>query len=302
MQLAYSTNGFTRLDLPAAIRRIAAHGFAGVELLADRPHWDPQHDHRDRRMVLTALRETGLAVSNVNVNTAMALWPEWVPETLFEPSLSNRDPAVRRRRLDYTEAALDFAAAMGAQCVSVTSGRTEAAVPPAEGRSWFADSLEEVCARAAQRGLRVGIEYEPGLLVETAAEVRRLIDEVGHPALGANLDIGHAICAHEDPLESIALLAGRIWNIHLEDIRGRKHFHLIPGEGDVDFGAVARALEAVHYPGFVTVELYTCADRADEAAGRAHTHLTPFFMAGEAGPPARTHRTGEMLAEERATR
>jgi protein FrlC len=76
----------------------------------------------------------------------------------------------------------------------------------------------------------IGIEYEPGLLIETAAEVRRLIDEVNHPALGANLDIGHAVCAGENPLESIELLAGRIWNVHIEDIRGRKHFHLIPGE------------------------------------------------------------------------
>lgn len=284
MRLAYSTNGFTEVDLPTAIRRIADHGYAGVELLADRPHWHPAADYRDRQAVISALRSTGLAVSNVNANTAMALWPEWMPETVFEPSLSNRDPAVRRRRLDYSEAALDFAAAVGATCVSVTSGRTESAVPPSEGRSWFADSLDELCERAASRGLRVGIEYEPGLLVETAAEVRRLIDEVGHPVLGANLDVGHAICAGENPLESIELLADRIWNVHLEDIRGRKHFHLIPGEGDIDFAAVAAALDGIDYGAFVTVELYTCAHRADEAAHRARQHLERFFHAAPGAP------------------
>jgi protein FrlC len=290
MRLAYSTNGFTEVDLPTAIRRIAEHGYTGVELLADRPHWHPAMDYRDRQEVLHALRRTGLAVSNVNANTAMGLWPEWMPETIFEPSLSNRDPAVRQRRIEYTEAALDFAAAMGATCLSVSSGRTEAAVPPSEGRSWFADSLDDLCERAQDRGLLIGIEYEPGLLIETAAEVRRLIDEVNHPALGANLDIGHAVCAGENPLESIELLAGRIWNVHIEDIRGRKHFHLIPGEGDIDFAAVARALRAVDYPGFVTVELYTCSHRADEAASRAHQHLAQFFHpeVGDTAPGWRT--------------
>lgn len=276
MHLAYSSNGYTRVSLPEAIERIAAHGYHGVELLADRPHWHPGAGASEIAAIRQALERTGLVVSNVNANTAMGLWPEWMPETTFEPSLSNHAPAVRQRRLDYTFAALDLAAATGASCVSVTSGRCEADVPPEEGQAYFAEALAVVCEAAAERGLKVGIEYEPGLLVETAAEVRRVIERVGHPALGANLDIGHAICVGEAPAEAIALLAGRIWNVHLEDIRGNKHFHLVPGEGDVDFAAVFAALRRHGYVGCVTVELYTCANRADTAASRALSHLRQF--------------------------
>lgn len=285
MQLAYSSNGFTRVSLPAAIERIAAHGYRGVELLADRPHWMPGAGADAVRAVRAALQRTGLAVSNVNANTAMALWPEWVPETLFEPSLSHHDPAVRRQRHAYTLAALDLAAAVGARCVSVTSGRCEGDVPPEDGQRYFAEALAPLCEAAADRGLRLGIEYEPGLLVETAAEVRAVIDRVGHPALGANLDIGHAICAGERFEEAIATLAGRIWNVHLEDIRGTKHFHLVPGEGDVDFAAVFAALAAHGYDGFVTVELYTCAHRADAAAAGAIEHLAAILDQVERGAP-----------------
>ncbi|MGK0358670.1 MAG: protein FrlC [Bradymonadia bacterium] len=273
VNFAYSSNGFTRVSLPEAIERIAAHGYSGVELLADRPHWHPGLGASDRAAILRALQATGLTVSNINANTAMALWPEWMPETVFEPALSNHDAAVRARRIDYTRAALDFAVEVGARCVSVTSGRCEADIEPGEGKRYFAEGLARICEDAAERGLKIGVEYEPGLLVETAAEVKAMIDAVGHPALGANLDIGHAICVGEDPADAIATLAGRIWNVHLEDIRGTKHFHLVPGEGDIDFAAVFAALEAHGYDNFITVELYTCSARADAAAAAAIEHL-----------------------------
>ena len=278
MYLAYSTNGFTRRDLARAIRRIAGHGYAGVELLADAPHWSPSMDGPEvRRAVREALSETGLGVSNVNANTAASLWPFELPEPVFEPSLSNHDPAVRRRRLEYTRACLDFAAEVGAPCVSVTSGRPEALRTPEDGMAWFADGLAAVCDHAASVGVRVGIEYEPGLLVETAGEVLGILRRVDHPLLGVNLDVGHAICAGEDPAASIRKLGPWIWNVHLEDIRGRKHHHLVPGEGDVDFGRVFAALRDVGHHGYVTVELYTCVDRADDAAAQAHAHLAPYL-------------------------
>ncbi len=104
-----------------------------------------------------------------------------------------------------------------------------------------------------------------------------MIAAVGHPRLGVNLDLGHAICAGEDPLHSIDQLAGRIWNVHLEDIRGRKHHHLIPGEGDVDFAGLIQRLAAHGYDRCVTVELYTCSHRADAAAARAFAVLSPLL-------------------------
>ena len=78
MRLAYSTNGFTQVDLPTAIRRIAEHGYLGVELLADRPHWFPAMDYRERQEVQLALRRTGLAVSK-----PLAQLPQFVSETLY---------------------------------------------------------------------------------------------------------------------------------------------------------------------------------------------------------------------------
>lgn len=278
MRLAYSTNGFTEVDLPTAIRQIARAGFGAVELLADAPHWIPDVSSAEELGALRrALVETGLSISNINANTANCLWPAPLPEPVFEPSMSNSDAAVRRRRIDYTLSCLELASAIGAPSVSVASGRSEAHIEPERAMAFFAESLSEVCARAEDLGVRVGVEYEPALLVERADEVSALIEVVGSPALGVNLDIGHAICAFEDPVESIQMLAGRIWNVHVEDIKGHKHHHLVPGEGDIDFARVFRALCGVGYAGPLTVELYTCTRWADQAARRAREHLAPIL-------------------------
>ncbi|MFN3198074.1 MAG: sugar phosphate isomerase/epimerase family protein [Bradymonadia bacterium] len=294
MKLAYSTNGFTEVDLLTAIEEIARLGYHGVEILADAPHWQPGAlDGAGMMALRQAVKDQGLVISNVNANTANCLWPDPLPEPVFEPSMSNSDADVRRRRIDYTLACLELASAIGAPTVSVASGRSEAHVEPERAMAFFAESLSVVCERAADLGVKVGIEYEPALLVERADEVSTLIEVVGSPILGVNLDIGHAICAFEDPEESIQLLAGRIWNVHVEDIKGRKHHHLVPGEGDIDFVRVMRALRDVGYDGHLTVELYTCSRWANSAAQRARAHLQPLLeqVLDEACPIATPQRS-----------
>ena len=65
-------------------------------------------------------------------------------------------------------------------------------------------------------------------------------------------------------------MAVDIRHVHLEDIAPtRVHAHLIPGEGAIDFAAALRALDAVGYGGWVTIELYPYVANPDEAAALA---------------------------------
>jgi len=276
---AYSVNGFTRRPLLEALSCVASAGFTGLELLADAPHWLPSA-YADSSWAAArlgcspaelkrALNDHGLWISNINANTAMLCWPRWMPETVFEPALSHPDPQVRRRRIELTRRAMDWALELGAPRLSVTSGRCPGGCPPDEGIAYLADSLAELCERAEQLGLDLSLEYEPGLLIERWPELRGLIERVDHPRLGANLDLGHARCAGEDPVEAIKGLAGFIWSVHLEDIRGSKHYHLIPGEGDMDLQAALLALDEVGYQGPLTVELYTYAELPNDGDLRA---------------------------------
>jgi sugar phosphate isomerase/epimerase len=271
VRLAYSTNAYTCFPLHEAIDRIARLGFAGVEILCDVPHWFPGRStaQADAQRLAERLGALGLGVSNLNVNTANGYFDPLPPENVFEPSLSSRDLERRRWRLDYSVAALQLAQAISAPCISVTSGRPDSGGTPEAGLRLFVDSLLRLCEVAERLGVGIGVEYEPGLLVERARELVEVIDRVGSPRLGANLDIGHSWLDGEEPEEAIGLLAGRIWNVHVEDIAHRKHFHLIPGAGELPFARYFAALEQTGYAGFYTVELYTYPHMPDEAGRRS---------------------------------
>jgi sugar phosphate isomerase/epimerase len=254
-RFAYSTNAYTEVPLSLAVHEIARSGFDGVEILADLPHLNPmRHDVRAARRVSELIQRLGLAVSNVNVNTNLALSRQ-DPEG-FAPSLIDRSGAARQARIDYVARALRLSREMEARNAAVALGRA----PRGEGRDALidraAESFRKVMAHAEKTGVRVGIEYEPGHFVENHAQLLDLLDRVGHPMLGANLDIGHAVCAGEDVPAVIRALRGRIWNFHFEDIRGGVHDHLVPGLGDVDFEPILRAILETGYVGHLTLELY----------------------------------------------
>jgi protein FrlC len=284
MKLSFSTNAFVRYSVFEAVEKIAAAGYRGVELLADAPHLYPDSTtSRDLEKLGRILDRTGLRAVNINANTAAGYYgrPFWEP--VFEPSLANPEAAERRWRIEYSKRCIDMARFLGVPNVSITSGRMVPGAEPAKGLELLRGALVELIEYAAQNGVRLGIEYEPGLLVERYEELRSLLDDLNSPFLGANLDLGHSHVLGEDPEIVIGGLAARIFHIHIEDIRDGKHYHLIPGRGDMDFSNIFRLLDACSYQGWVTVELYTYPDRPEDAA-KESIHFLRNFSLGSGEP------------------
>ena len=278
MKLAFSTNAYTRFSLVDALRGIKRAGFAGVEILADEPHaYPPKIDAALISTVVRTLDETGLAVSNVNCNCSFGYWRDAPPEPYFEPSLISPNPRHRADRTAMIRTTLDFAKAVGARNVSITSGRCIGGMPPDRAAGQFAESIKPVLDHADRAGVDVGIELEPGLFLEYVAELRDWIGKLGHPRFGANLDIGHSVVIGEPIAEAVETLAGRIWNLHVEDLPGRKHYHMIPGEGTFDWMALRSALIDVKYDRFLTVELYTHTEDPQGAADKSYRFLSRHF-------------------------
>ena len=279
MRLAFSTNAYTRFSLTNALRDIKAAGFAAAEILADVPHAYP--DLLDGETVAAIRRELDtlqLQVSNVNANCAFGYWADAPAEPYFEPSLISPERKLRADRSRLICRSIDFAAEVGCANVSITSGRCLGSMSPARAASQFAESIKPLLDYADGRGIDVGIECEPGLMLEYAAELREWIDRLGHPRLGANLDIGHSQVMGENLRESIQLLGDRIWNLHVEDIPGRKHYHLVPGRGTLDWTAVHDALRAIQYPRYLTVELYNHTENPQAAARESFAFLSKRFQ------------------------
>ncbi len=278
--LAFSTNAYTEHPLLEAVERIRDEGYDAVEILGDDPHaYFPTFDEADGDDLVTRLDELDLSVSNVNANTAMGYYDDAPPSSFFEPSVVRADDDAREWRVDYTKRAVDLAEKTGAPAICLASGRPLPGTFPDEAREYLIESLHEILDYAEPRGVEVGIEFEPELLIESTAEVLDLADEVGRDSLGVNLDVGHAAVYGEDVVESIHESAGRITGLHVEDIVGGrrgKHYHRIPGEGDLDFRAMFDALDDVGYDGYATLELYTYPDEPDRAAHEAREVLSEY--------------------------
>jgi len=252
MKFAYSTNAYTRWPLAKAIADVRAGGFDGVEILADAPHAF-QPSPRDVEALKAVV--SGFPISNLNANTSAGFGRgDWWP------SLLAGDP----QKADYVGQVVDLAVALGAPCVCTATGEIPPGMGAADARRHLLESLDAILARSGGR-VRIGLEYEPGFFLGDAESTLAILREVDHPMLGVNLDLGHAACVGEDPSRTIDAFAGRIWNIHLEDIKGRVHEHLVPGRGDMDMRSILTALDRIGYDRFVTLELYPYKDAPGEA-------------------------------------
>lgn len=270
MQLAFSTNAYVRHSLREALERLRAIGYGAVEILADKPHaWPGDLDGARIGEIAEDVRRLGLRVSNINANCSFGYFREAPPEAIFEPSLISENEAWREDRIRLVGRAMELASAVGAPCISITSGKMLGAVGPEKAKRLWREGIGRVLEMADGFGVNVGVECEPGLFIEYCAELREWIDELGHPRLGANLDLGHSQVMGESLAEVMRLLRGRIWNMHIEDLPGRKHYHLPPGEGTMDWGAIHAAMQAIDYQGFATIELYPHAGDPDGVARRS---------------------------------
>jgi protein FrlC len=274
MQLAFSTNAYTRHSLTDALRGIKAAGFGGVEILADLPHAYPGSlSDSDVKSIRCELDRLQLQVSNVNANCSFGYWKDAPPEAYFEPSLISPNPKHRADRSELIFKTLDFAKAIGADNISITTGRCLGGMPPDKAALQLTESIKPILDRADRLAINIGIECEPGLFLEYAEELKDWIGRLNHPRFGANLDIGHSQVLGEDLSGAIHLLGDRIWNLHVEDIPGRKHYHMIPGEGTMPWEAIVRALREINYQRFLTVELYTQTEDPQAAAQKSHDFL-----------------------------
>lgn len=269
MKFAFSSNAFLRCDLLEAIRVIGEVGYQGIEIMADVPHAYPLHlTDANVREIRTALQDHGLEISNINAFELRA------QGDTYHPSWIEPDPAARKKRIDHTLRCINLAEQLGAPNISTEPGGPLDGMSYEEGLRLYKEGLEAVEARAREAGVKILIEPEPGLLIETSAQFRRLFEELDASVFGINFDVGHFFCVSEDPCTLILGMKNIIHHYHLEDIAAsRVHEHLMLGEGAIDIPEVLTTIENYGYSGYVTVELYTYDKAPEEAARNAFRYL-----------------------------
>jgi sugar phosphate isomerase/epimerase len=274
MLLAYSSNAYLSFSIEETIARIAALGYAGLELLADVPHaWPAGLLPERKRAIRECLQRHNLAISNVNGFMMNAVADPRQP--YWHPSWIEPDRHYRAIRREHTKRALQLAKELAAPSI-----QTEPGGPLEPGQSWraaadvFYDEIMPCVEIAEQLEVFLLIEPEPGLMIETFEQYLAFAGRIGSPWVGLNFDIGHAFCMGQDPQHWIARMAPHTKHYHLEDIATtRKHAHLVPGRGVIDFPAVFSEIAQSRYEGWITVELYPYIDDPDGAGSEAKGFL-----------------------------
>lgn len=269
MKFAFSANAFRRYSLVETIAIIAELGYDGIEIMADIPHaYPPRMAANDVRLIGDALVRHKLQISNINAFMLWAVGDTWHPSWIEE------DKAQRSVRIEHTRDCIRLAAELGASTISTEPGGPLGNMTPGAALEIFGEGLQQIAGDAARCGVKVLIEPEPDLLIETSGQFLQFFQQLDSAVFGLNFDIGHFYCAGENPAELVSRLKEYTGHYHLEDIASsRKHHHLLPGEGAIDLKAVLRAIGMSGYDGFVTVELYPYEDRPVEAAGKSLDYL-----------------------------
>ncbi|QGH70041.1 sugar phosphate isomerase/epimerase [Pseudactinotalea sp. HY158] len=266
LRLSYGTNGFGDHPLPAALDVIAGLGYDGVALTLDHQHLDPFAPGLPARVdaARAMLTERGLGV--VVETGARYLLDPW---RKHEPTLVSA--AGREPRLELTRRAVEIARDLGADVVHLWSGILPAADSPGAGWERLLAGMSELVPHAEAAGVRLAFEPEPGMFIETLADLRELRRRLGSPpTLGATVDVGHLVCIEdESPADCIRGAAGDVLHVQIEDMRRGVHEHLEFGEGELDLPAALGALLEIDYRGLVSVELARHSPTAPATAARS---------------------------------
>ena len=172
------------------------------------------------------------------------------------------DRAIRAAAVDSLKKGIDDAKLIGA---GILGGGIYQAHKYFTGRGatqeewdWSADYLRTGGEYAQQAGVRLGLEFLNRFevfLINTSADCRRMVEQVGLDNVGVHYDTHHANIEDPDPRDALLGIKDAINHVHLsESHRGTL------GTGQVNWEANFAALREIDYSGWLVIEAFGTAD------------------------------------------
>ena len=227
-------------DTAYGIRMTREIGFDSIDIFAD----PLDIDARERRLIRRECSRVGLPIISV---------------ACVAVGLIDFNPSVQRFHLDRCRKYLDLCHELEARNLLLVLGEyiwERQVIPPEEQWKTGVANVRQLADHAAQLGLEIAIELEPFQLslVRDVETMVRFLDEVGHPAVKANIDISHLHLSDVRP-DELRRLAGKATHVHLSDCDGKVHGDLPPGRGVVDFVPYLEEIKALGIDGAISIEL-----------------------------------------------
>lgn len=267
MQLALHTvsyagvwPGQAQLDLPDIIRRAAALGFAGLEIVCKRPHLSVLDAAPE------ALADLRLLLSQNGIQAACL-----AGYTDFTTGVEHPDLPLVEMQIAYVTELARLAKALGASVIRVFTAYEHPALSPGQTRPRLVSALRECAQRVADYGCVLGVQNHHDFACDYRS-LRDLLVEVDEPACRAAFDAWAPALQGADLYEAAHEMAPlTVWTT-CADYQLRPRFRYRPelvnydaltpatlavpmGEGLVDYPAFLRGLRDGGYDGWVAYEM-----------------------------------------------
>jgi L-ribulose-5-phosphate 3-epimerase len=240
------------LERSLALAREA--GFEGIELgYALSGPLTLETDPVALRRIRAAVKGCGLEVASL------------ASGVLLEYNLLSPDENVRATAHKHVRAMLRLASELGTDAILLIPGYVgpifgagSPAVADYEAAFTLGQAeIRQMAGYAKQLGVHIAIENVWNKFLTSPLEMRDFVDGIGSPYVGVYFDVANVLRTGY-PEHWIRILGTRILRVHFKDFRvsvGTVSGFVDMLDGDVDFLAVAAALRAVGYDGWITAEL-----------------------------------------------
>jgi inosose dehydratase len=163
----------------------------------------------------------------------------------------------------------------------------------------YGGKITALAERMASYGVRMAFHHHMGTIVQTDAEIDRLMATSGE-AVGLLFDSGHCLFAGGDPAALLVRHIGRVMHVHCKDVRRAvldkalaedmsfmgavlEGVFTVPGDGCIAFVPLLRRLREAGYAGWLVVEAEQDPRKAHPLSYARLGHHNLRAMAIEAG-------------------
>ena len=188
------------------------------------------------------------AVKALSDKYGVGLWTLHLPYMPFEIiDISSTDEAIRRGTLEIFDDIIARAAYIGIDKFVVHPSGEPIAEPDRDERMKRSmQSLDYLAERAAECGAEIAVEDLPRTcLGRNSDEILRLISV--NDKLRVCFDVNHLLC--EETCKFAEKVGEKIITLHISDYDFVDEKHWLPGEGDISWQELLRALKNIDYNG-----------------------------------------------------
>lgn len=245
-QISASNFSYLRFPLERWLDDMAGLEVQNVELWGVSPHLYVE----DARPADVERVRAAIASRDLNLTC-------FTPEQVMYPiNIAAREDRIRERSVEYFFKCVE--ACNGLECPKLFLTPGWGYVGEDEGEIWkrSADSLRRIVERAAEHGVTAVLEaLQPveSHVINSSAQLRRMLDEVGHPSMKAAVDVPAMAVAGETVADYTRAFGADLAHAHFVD--GAPDGHLAWGDGELPLERYLQEFAEGDFTGYLSFEL-----------------------------------------------